>query len=297
MPQVVLTFDQLEAMPKPQFGGKFACERQRELRAELLQSGTYEHDLTHEAWPWRDVIRSLPQHLRWTLVGPGVTLFTFKLVRCQIDHNYYDKFPNDSGERHVFHIQRTDNVAHHLHYHPNGTLDDPVKSQHNITVQNTLPGGPIIRQEHFTTHDWLPLINGALQPVDFDGRFITGPTVGRKEAASACTILLDACGGQRRAASVDVTDELAFPWRRWLLHQTNSNDAMPHNIVRVFICRGLFVFDETMIACCRADGTYACFYPGRKARKLEIFNDWPAMTLFQNPYYVNVPWNRMPVRA
>ena len=83
-------------------------------------------------------------------------------------------------------------------------------------MQNTLPDGHIIRQGHFTSDDY----NGALQPVDFDERFITGPNVGRREAASACTILLDACGGQRRAVSVDVTDEFAFPWRRWLLHQT-----------------------------------------------------------------------------
>jgi hypothetical protein len=237
-------------------------------------------------------------------------MFTFKLVLGEIDQNYAKK-PNDTGERHVFHIQRADNVAHHLHYHKNGKLDDPVKSQHNITVQNTLPGGHIIRQEHFTIDDY----NGALQPVDFDERFITGPNVGRREAASACTILLDACGGQRRAVSVDVTDEFAFPWRRWLLHQTNGKDAMPHNIVRVFICRGLFVFDEAnqysrddvicrepKIACCRADGTYVCFYPDkerriRKALKLEILNDWPAVTLFHYPYHVTLPWNRMPDRA
>jgi hypothetical protein len=210
MPQVVLTCDQLEAMrPVSGHGGRFACTRQRELRAELLQSGTFEHDLTHEDWPWRDVIRSLRQDLRTTLVGPGVTLFTFKLVLGEMDQNYV-KIPTceaDTGERHVFHIQRADNVAHHLHYHPNGKLDDPVKSQHNITVQNTLPGGYIIRQEHFTSDDY----NGALQPVDFDERCITGPRVGRREAASACTILLDACGGQRRAVSVDVTDEIAFP--------------------------------------------------------------------------------------
>ena len=158
----------------------------------------------------------------------------------------------------------------------------------------------------FSTDDWLPLINGALQPVDFDGRFITGPTVGRREAASACTILLDACGGQRRAVSVDVTDEIAFPWRRWLLHQRRQGnaiiDAMLHNIVRVFICRGLFVVDEAMIACCRADGTYVCFYPDRERRirralKLEIRRDWPAVTLFHNPYHVTLPWNRMPHRA
>ena len=117
LPQVVLTCAQLEAMCLVSgHGGNYACLRQRELRAELLHTSTYEHDLTHEDWPWRDVIRSLPQDLRTILVGPGVTMFTFKLVLGQIDHNYARK-DNDSGERHVFHIQRADNVAHHLHYH------------------------------------------------------------------------------------------------------------------------------------------------------------------------------------
>ena len=304
LPQVVLTGVQLEAMRRVSGrAGKYACSRQRDLRAQLLLTGTYEHDLTHGDWPWWDVIRSLPQDLRTILVGPGVTMFTFKLVLGQIDHNYARK-DNDSGERHVFHIQRADNVAHHLHYHLNGKLDDPVKSQHTVILPTTLPIGCVIRQDDFTIDDY----NSALQPVGFDERFITGPNVGRREAASACTILLDACGGQRRAVSVDVTDEFAFPWRRWLLHQTNGKDAMPRNIVKVFICRTLFVFDdvnqsrEPCIACCRADGTYVCFYPDkerrlRKALKLEILNDWPAVTLFHYPYHVTLPWNRMPDRA
>jgi len=298
MPPVVLTCDQLKAMPHVSaHQGKFACEKQRELRAELLTSGTYEHDLTHSDWPWRDVIRSLPKELHKILVGPGVTMFTFKLVRNEIDPNYA-QMRNDSGERHVFHIRRTDNVAHHLHYHKDGSLDDPAKSRHTITVQNTSPGNPIIRQEHFTSVDY-----GALQPVGFDMRSIVpGPNVGRKEAASACTTLLEVCGFPGVPVSVDVTDELAFPWRRWLLHQPyniTGPNLTPHNIVKVFICRGLLVRDEAMIACCRVDGTYVCFYPtaNKPGRRAVIRPGWLAVILFQDPYFVALPWNRIPDRA
>jgi hypothetical protein len=221
-------------------------------------------------------------------------MFTFNLVLGEIDPNYLQK-SNDSGERHVFHIRRADNVAHHLHYHKDGKHDDPVKSQHTITVHNTFPGKLTIRQKHFTSDEY----NGALQPVGFDEGSITGPNVGRKEAASACTTLLEACGFLGRAVSVDVTDELAFPWRRWLKHQTNDvkNDAMPHDIVKVFICRGLLVVDQAMIACCRTDGTYVCFYPKKAPGRLQIHYDWPEMTVFQHPVHVSVPWNRIPDRA
>jgi len=307
LPQVVLTGVQLEAMRRVSGrAGKYACSQQRDLRAQLLLTGEYEHDLTYGDWPWWDVIRSLPQDLRTLLVGPGVTMFTFKLVVGEMDHNYVGK-PNDSGERHVFHIRRADNVAYHLHFHKNGSLDDPVKSQHTVTLPTTLPIGCVIRQDDFTIDDY----NGALQPVGFDEGFITGPNIGRREAALACTILLDACGGQGRAASVDVTDEFAFPWRRWLLHQTNTYlyaVFRPQNIVRVFIYRGLFDFDEfhrlirddddiPKIACCLADGTFVRYYPRSRTKKAEILDNWPAVRLFHRPHHVTLPWNRMRDRA
>jgi hypothetical protein len=297
-PQVVLTCAQLEAMPLVnRHGGKFACLRQRELRAELLLSGTYDHDLTHEVWPWRDVIRSLPEGLRTALVGPGVTRFAFKLLRGQVDQNYA-RMPGDTGERHVFHIARADGVAHLLHYHKNGSYDDPAKTAHNMTAvsnhdrtqQDRTQQRP--QRRHVTNHDY----SSALQPVVFDEESITGPTVGRREAATACITLLEHCAGPR-AASVDVTDELAFPWRRWLLNATNGEEARRGNIVKVFICR-LTQNSEPCIACCRADETYVCIYPGKelyakRALTLPIHNDWPAQIIFHYPYFVTVMWNRI----
>jgi hypothetical protein len=299
MPPVVFTCDQLKAMPSvPQHAGKFAWAKQKELRELLLESGTYEHDLTQSDWPWRDVIRSLPKNEHEILVGPGVIMFTFYLVPGEIDQNYHNKTSHDSGERHVFHVRRKDNVAHHLHYHSNGTHDDPVKSQHTISVHKTFPGKFTIRQQDFSH---MASYNGALQPVGFDEGSITGANVGRNEAGEACTTLLEACGVFLRPVAVDVTDELAFSWRRWLKHQRNTVkiQAMPHDIVKVFICRSLFVVDQHIIACCRTDRTYVCFYPKLTPRsgQLPIHHDWPEMDVFQHPYHISVPWNRVPDRA
>jgi len=299
MPPVVFTCDQLKAMPNvPGHAGKFAWAKQKELRELLLESGTYEHDLTQSDWPWRDVIRSLPKNEHEILVGPGVIMFTFYLVPGEIDQNYHNKTSHDSGERHVFHVRRKDNVAHHLHYHSNGTHDDPVKSQHTISVHKTFPGKFTIRQHDFSH---MAKYNGALQPVGFDEGSITGANVGRNEAGLACTTLLEACGVLDRPVAVDVTDELAFSWRRWLKHQRNTVkiQAMPHDIVKVFICRSLLVVDQHIIACCRTDRTYVCFYPKLTPRsgQLPIHHDWPEMSVFQHPYHISVPWNRVPDRA
>jgi hypothetical protein len=101
---------------------------------------------------------------------------------------------------------------------------------------------------------------------------------------------LEHCAGPR-AASVDVTDEVAFPWRRWLLHATNGEEARRGNIVKVFICRPT-LGSEPCIACCRADGTYVCIYPHGSPTWL-IHDDWPAKVLFHYPYFVTVMWKRI----
>ena len=50
-PAVVLTYEELTAMRKAQgVGGKSARLKQRELRAQLLPTGTFGRDLTHDGW-------------------------------------------------------------------------------------------------------------------------------------------------------------------------------------------------------------------------------------------------------
>ena len=78
---------------------------------------------------------------------------------------------------------------------------------------------------------------------------------------------------------------------------TNGEEARRGNIVKVFICR-LTQNSEPCIACCRADETYVCIYPGKelyakRALTLPIQNDWPAQIIFHYPYFVTVMWNRI----
>ena len=78
----VLTFTELSNRKQvPNMGGKAACTKQRELRAICLSRRQFQIDLTDDAWSWRDLLRSLPPQLREDLVGPGVTQFTFRLLK------------------------------------------------------------------------------------------------------------------------------------------------------------------------------------------------------------------------
>jgi hypothetical protein len=202
----------------------------------------------------------------------------------------------------VFQIERADGIAYHLHYHKKGRLDDPTKTRHTMTLENAAPAlqQANIHRRQFTEHDY----NSALQPVVLDESFITGPPVGRREVGMACINLLEACaavaGLDGPGAAVDVTDELAFPWRRWLLNATNGPEARQGHIVKVFICCCLEADQgtEPCIACCRADRTYVCIYPSRelhagRALTLKVHNDWPAEPLFHRPFFVAIPWNRL----
>ena len=114
-------------MPKqPGFGGKAACQKQRDLRQDCLQNGMKFVDLSNDAWPWKRVMKGLDATVAQELVGPGVTAFSFRLLEHVRDHNYVR--PGDTGERHVFELVRSDGILYHLHFHKKGDMDTPVKS-------------------------------------------------------------------------------------------------------------------------------------------------------------------------
>ena len=46
-------------------GGKLARMKGKELREALMQQGVYEHDLAHETWPLRDVLKALPRQIKF----------------------------------------------------------------------------------------------------------------------------------------------------------------------------------------------------------------------------------------
>ena len=122
-PCPVLTLEELRnRAPVQGMAGKAACRKQRELRAICLRRGIFHIDLTNDAWNWRDVLRSLPAAVQADLVGPGVTHFRFRLLENVRDPNWARI---DSGEKHVFEIERCDGSTCHLHYHKNGKMDPP----------------------------------------------------------------------------------------------------------------------------------------------------------------------------
>ena len=120
----VCTFQEVQEMrPVQGMGGKAACAKQRDLRQVRLQNGISEIDVT-ETWPERRAaLRALPRLMQQLIIGNGIARVKIRLLEGVRDPNYAKM---DSGGRHVFEILRVDTSAVHLHYHKNGSLDDPV---------------------------------------------------------------------------------------------------------------------------------------------------------------------------
>ena len=113
----VVTLEQLESQPSQAImGGRAACFKQRELRAQCLTMNLTEIDLT-VAWEWQDMLRAQAPATRQAIVGPGITKFSFRLLPGVQDANYAR---DDSGEKHVPKVARADATVCHLHFHKNG---------------------------------------------------------------------------------------------------------------------------------------------------------------------------------
>ena len=89
----VCTFQEMQEMqPVKGVGGKLACVKQRELRQVCLQSGLFEIDLT-QSWPqWRQVLRALPPNMQRLIIGDGIVLVKFRLLKGCRDPNYANKW-------------------------------------------------------------------------------------------------------------------------------------------------------------------------------------------------------------
>ena len=126
-----------------------------------------------------------------------------------------------------------------------------------------------------------------------------GPVVGRREAHTACITLLQRCAGVQKCA-IDITDEQAFPWRRWLINIAEARQTLAVNVVRVFIVR----WDcdaEPCIIMCREDSTYACIWPSAQryttVTDLEVHTDWPSLQILRHPWYVTADWLKVRANA
>ena len=295
-----LTSAQLEDRPQATgAGGMLAWGKQQELRANALQQGVYEYDLTHSPWPWRDVLRALPQQMRALLTGPGITKFSFRLLRGQPDHNYRNR---DSGERHVFEIQHADGARYHLHFHKSGKMDDPIfvpsSGQSEPMGGASQPAnGPPCRQVRDVTYKVEDC--AVVAKLDMLAPNPPGPVVGRREAHTACITLLQRCAGVQKCA-IDITDEQAFPWRRWLINIAEARQTLAVNVVRVFIIRW-DCDEEPCITMCREDSTYVCIWPAAQryatVSNLAVHTDWPSLQILRHPWYVTADWLKVRANA
>ena len=213
----VCNFQEMQAMrPVQGMGGKVACRKQRELRQVCLEKEVFEIDVT-ASWPeWRAVLRALPPQTQRAIIGNGITQVKFRLLESVQDSNYAKV---DSGERHVFEILRVDTSAVHLHYHKDGSFDNPVYVDPIVMRQNAHSGASQ-PAEPFITLAWSP----------------SQPNIGRREAVLALTVLLHACWNNG-AGAVDITDGHAFDWRRFLRNDMGHPQIAAMELAKVFALR------------------------------------------------------------
>lgn len=227
--------------PVQGMGGKAACAKQRQLRQVCLQNGLFEIDIT-ETWPsWRAVLRALPPTTQQLIIADGVAQVKFRLLQGVRDDNWAK---HDSGERHVFEIRRVDTSAVHLHYHKNGSLDDPVLIDavpQNANSGASQPTAPNIK----------------LNP--------SQKVIGRREAVLALNLLLNQYWNNG-AGAVDITDGNGFDWRRFVQNTMEHLEINAMELEKVFAVRRADS-GSPQLAFCTTGTTWKMMEPAEKVYK------------------------------
>ena len=280
----VCNFQEMQAMrPVQGMGGKVACKKQRELRQVCLEQEVFEIDVT-ASWPdWRAVLRALPPQTQQVIIGNGIAQVKFRLLENVRDANYAKK---DSGERHVFEILRVDTSAVHLHYHKNGSFDNPVYVDPIVMRQNAHSGASQ-PAEPFITLAWSP----------------SQPNIGRREAVLALTVLLHACWNNG-AGAVDITDGHAFDWRRFLRNDMGHPQIAAMELAKVFALRTADS-GSPQLALCTTGTTWKTMDPTQKkytgTRRPGLqpqHSNWRTEPLFLQPQTLAQNWMRLaPIRT
>ena len=270
-----LSWDELVAMTAGKGGGgKAANAEQKRLRAHCFDNGLWEVDLSNSTYDWKQLLKAMPQAKSQPLVGAGVVKFSFRLLQNVRDHNY---IKIDSGERHVFEIVCADGERWQLHFHKNGTMDNPVR----IPPQAVLHGLSMN-----TTSD------SAARPVHEEGPIwsfrdiLDSPSqenlpVGRNEVRMALATILQSYSAQQAPFAVDITATTVFPWHRWLRNVVYNQELIGSGIVKVFAHVPSAVTSDTVevmeaeIVFCHPDGTYTCAKPGKRLEYQQL-NGWRA---------------------
>jgi hypothetical protein len=205
------------------------------------------------------------------IIGPGIARVNFRLLEGVRDHNYAKM---DSGERHVFEILRVDTSAVHLHYHKNGSFDDPIVLRQNAnsgasqsTVPSVAPSG-------------------------------SQPVIGRREAVLALTVLLNECWNNE-AGAVDITDGHGFDWKRFVANTMENLEIAAMGLEKVFALRTA-VSGSPKLAFCTTGTTWKILDPTQASYKNTRLpglrgmpSDWRLEPLFLQPQTPGRNWMRM----
>ena len=226
----------------------------------------------------------MPEAKSKRLVGAGVVKFTFRLLQDVRDHNYIKQ---DSGERHVFEIVCADGERWQLHFHKNGSMDNPVHIPspssmpravlHGQRINNTLGCAALPAYEEGRTWHLHDIIDSA-SPDNLP--------VGRNEVHMALTSIL--YSPQKYPFAVDITATTALPWHRWLRNVTQTRELIGSGIVKVFaVCSAQDI--DAHIVVCHPDDTYTRAKPGRTLEYHQL-NGWRDCPTFAQAPVATVSW-------
>ena len=166
----------------------------------------------------------------------------------------------DSGERHVFHVDRVDGSAVHLHFHKNGNMDVP-KPFPNVSGA-------------------VPPAAGTWEPES------TTTLIGRNEAHIAFLNLLD---DGAATGAVDVTDGVGFAWPRFLQNQFQKHEIVGTGITKVLVVRFVCKGNPSMVIC-RTDDTYVVVTPAGRSKRMLTKAGWSEHPLLMRAATARVPW-------
>ena len=266
------------------FEGRVACQKQRELRIHLLATDDErEADLTFSDFNWRAVLKSLPTGA--DIVGAGVCKFTFRLLSEVRDPNYIKK---DSGERHVFEVTRADGSSVQLHYHKDGKCDKP-KTFWKVPVEigAAEPDRAKAKFEFATLVTFDDIVHSEA-PGD-------NLLLGRNESKMALEALLQVTRQGTQIDAVNVTDGIAFPWKRLLCNTMENKEIIAGGISAVYVVPTSNYFDGPQLFFCHPNLSYTCVFLQQKTHVVHSRGraGWQDLPVLQNAMYFDKSWRSL----
>ena len=286
-PPIVFTQEQLRSMATPHnLGGKVASEKQRELRERLLPTDERETDLTFSEFEWRSVLKSLPSARGADIVGAGVCKFTFRLLPDVFDHNYVKL---DSGERHVFEVSCADGSSVHLHYHKNGKCDVEKFRRPLVEIGAAEPDRAKARLELTTPVTFDDIVHSELPGKNLP--------MGRSEATMALETLLHVTRHGIQIHAVNITDGIAFSWKRLLRNTVRNREIIAGGISAVYAVRKPNEADGPQLFFCHPDSTYTRVFIRQESTQHQHSRAgrWQDLPDLQNAIHIDRSW--MNIRA